>query len=83
MGLFKLKRKEICHAQNSKDTAVESLENGNYHMYRKLFTCKTTFFKMDPSARKLQEPGNKQNKSKKINRTVKLCTLATNSLIFS
>ena len=63
MGLFKLKRKEICHAQKSQDTAVKCLENGNYHMYRKLFTCKTAFFKMDLSARKLQEPGNKQNKT--------------------
>ena len=26
--------------------------------------CKTTFFKMDPSSRKLQESGNKQNKIK-------------------
>ena len=31
------------------------------------FSCKTTFFfKMDPSARKLQESGNTQNKRKKI-----------------
>ena len=36
------------------------------------FSCKTTFFKMDPSARKMQESGSKQNKSKKINRTLKL-----------
>ena len=28
------------------------------------FSCKTTFFKIDPSARKLQESGNKQNKIK-------------------
>ena len=28
------------------------------------FSCKTTFFKMDPSARKFQESGNKQNKIK-------------------
>ena len=28
------------------------------------FSCQTTFFKMDPSARKLQESGNKQNKIK-------------------
>ena len=28
------------------------------------FSCKTTFFQMDPSARKLQESGNKQNKIK-------------------
>ena len=28
------------------------------------FFCKTKFFKMDPSATKLQESGNKQNKTK-------------------
>ena len=31
------------------------------------FSCKTTFFQMDPSARKLQESGNKQNKIKENN----------------
>ena len=46
------------------------------------FSCKTTFFQMDPSARKLQESGNRI-KSKKINRTLKLFTLATNNLILS
>ena len=49
--------------KNLKIPAVECLENGNYHVYRKL-SCKTTFFKMDPSARKLQQSGNKQNKIK-------------------
>ena len=28
------------------------------------FSCKATFFKMDPGARKLKESGNKQNKIK-------------------
>ena len=42
---------------------VECLENGNYHMYRKLFPAKQ-YFQMDPSARKMQESGNKQNKIK-------------------
>ena len=28
-------------------------------------SCKTIFFKMNPSARKLQQSGNKQNKIKK------------------
>ena len=46
------------------------------------FSCKPTFFQMDPSARKLQESGNR-TESKKINRTLKLCTLATNNLILS
>ena len=48
------------------------------------FFSKTTFFKMDPSTRKLQESGKKNRiKSKKINRSLKLCTLATNNLILS
>ena len=48
------------------------------------FSWRTTYFQMDPSARKLQESGNKQNKiKKKINRTLKLCTLASNNLILS
>ena len=50
---------------------------GKLPFVQKLFQAKTNFFKKDPRARKLQEPGNKQ---KKINRTVKLCTLATNNL---
>ena len=43
--------------KNLKISTVECLENENYHVYRKLF-------QMDPSARKLQESGNKQNKIK-------------------
>ena len=66
--------------KNLKIPAVECLENENYHVYRKLFPEKQHFFQMDPSARKLQESG---IKSKKINRTLKLCTLGTNNLILS
>ena len=40
--------------KNLKKPAFECLENGNYH----------NIFKIDPSTRKLQEPGNKQNKIK-------------------
>ena len=47
------------------------------------FSCKTTFFKMDPSARKLQESGNKQNKFEEIKIALKICTLATNKLILN
>ena len=47
------------------------------------FSCKTTFFKMDPRARKLQESGNEQSKIKENNRTLKLCTIATNNPILS
>ena len=50
--------------KNLKTWTVECLENGNFHVYRKFCLGKTTFFKMDPSVRKLQEPGNKQNKIK-------------------
>ena len=48
--------------KNLKIPAVECLDNGNY--VQETFSCKVTFFKMDPSARKLQESGNKQNKIK-------------------
>ena len=69
--------------KNLKIPTVECLENGNYHVYRKLFPGEQHFFQMDPSARKLQESGNNRIKSKKINTTLKLCTLATNNLILS
>ena len=48
-----------------------------------IFFMQNNIFKMNPSTRKLQESGNKQNKIKEINRTLKLCTLATNNLILS
>ena len=70
--------------KNLKIPTVECLENGNYHVYRKLF-LENNFFQMDPCARKLQESGTNSMESKKINRTLKLCrpTLATNNLILS
>ena len=49
---------------NLKTPAVECLENGNYHVYRKLFHAKQHFFKWIPEAKKLQESGNKQNEIK-------------------
>ena len=68
MGLgFKLKEIYVMY-KNLKTPAVQCLENGNYHMYRKLFHAKQ-LFEIGPSARKLQEPGNKQNQ-------IKLTTLA-------
>ena len=45
--------------------------------------AKQHYLKMDPSARKLQESRKNGIKSKEINRTFKLCTLATNDLILS
>ena len=50
--------------KNLKTPAAECFKNENYHVYRKLFPAKKLFFKMDPSPRKLQDSGNKQNKSK-------------------
>ena len=49
--------------KNLKTPVVECLENGNYHVYRKL-SPKNTIFKMDPSAKKMQEPGKRQDKFK-------------------
>ena len=43
---------------------VECLENGNYHVYRKLFPAKQHFFSNGSQRGKLQESGNKQNKIK-------------------
>ena len=64
--------------KNLKISTVECLENENYHMYRKLFPGEQHFFKWIPA------PENcKSKETKKINRTLKLCTLATNNLILS
>ena len=48
---------------NPKTPAVECLENGKLPRTG-IFSSKTTFFKIDPSARKLQESGNTQNQIK-------------------
>ena len=61
--------------KNLKIPTVECLENGNNHVYRKLFPAKQHFLQMDQETNRI--------KSKKINRTPKLCTLATNNLILS
>ena len=68
--------------KNLKTPAVECLENGNYHMYRKLFQAKQHFLKWIPAPEKCKNQEINRIKSKKINRTVKLVTLATNNLIF-
>ena len=47
------------------------------------FSGKTTFFKMEKEKEKCKKQEINRIKSKKINRTVKLVTLATNNLIFS
>ena len=54
--------------KNLKISTVEWLENENYHVYRKLFPGEQHFFQMDPSARKLQESGNKQRNKIKQNK---------------
>ena len=64
MGLgFKLQRKKMsctkisrCRELNAWRMKITTC-TGN-------FSCKTTFFKLDPSARKLQGPGEEQNKIK-------------------
>ena len=40
------------------------LEEGKLPRIQETFSCKTTFFKMEPNARKLQESENKHNKIK-------------------
>ena len=62
MFKFRSEKKHVM-SKNLMVPAVECLENGNQHVYRKLFNQK--------QSRKFQEPRNKQNKIKKINRTVK------------
>ena len=50
--------------KNLKISTVECLENEKLPRVQETFSWRTTFFQMDPSARKLQESGNKQNKIK-------------------
>ena len=66
---------------NLKIPTVEFLENGNYHVYRKLFPAKQYFFKWIPAPEYCKNQETNRIKSKKINRTLKLCTLANNNLI--
>ena len=69
--------------KNLKTPAAECLENGNYHVYSKLFHAKQHLLKW------IQAPENCKNqkinriKSKKINRNVKLCTLETENFMLS
>ena len=67
--------------KNLKIPAVECLENGNYH--RKLFPAKKHFFQWIPAPENCKNQETNRIKSKKINRTLKICTLATNNLILS
>ena len=69
--------------KNLKTPAVECLENGNYHVYMKLFPAKQHFLKWTPAPENCRNQEINRIKSKKINRTLKLCTLATNNLILS
>ena len=62
---------------------VECLENGNYHVYRKLFPAKQHFFKWIPAPEICKNQETNRIKSKKINKTLKLRTLAINNLILS
>ena len=69
--------------KNLKIPTVECLENGNYNVYRKLFPAKQHFFKWIPGPENCNNQETNRIKSKKINGTLKLCTLATNNLILS
>ena len=69
--------------KNLKTLAVECLENGNYHVYRKLFPAKQHFFKWIPAPKNYRNQEIYRIKSKKINWTLKLCRLATTNLILS
>ena len=65
--------------KNLKTPAVEGFVNGNYHVYRKLFPAKQHFFKWIPPPENCKNQETNRIKSKKINRTLKLCTPATNT----
>ena len=69
--------------KNLKIPTVECLENGNYHVYRKRFPGEQHLFKWIPAPENCKNQETNRIKSKKINRTLKLCTLATNNLILS
>ena len=69
--------------KNLKKPAVECLENVNYYVYRKLFPGIQHFFKWIPVPENCKNQERNRIKLKKINRTLKLCTLATNNLILS
>ena len=69
--------------KNLKIPVVECLENGYYHVYRKLFPAKQHLLKWIPAPENFQNQETNRIKSKKINRTLNLCTLATNNLILS
>ena len=69
--------------KNLKISTVECLENENYPVYRKLFPGEQHFFKWIPEPENCKNQETNRIKSKTINRTLKLCTLATNNLILS
>ena len=69
--------------KNLKKPAVECLENVNYQVYRKLFPGKQHFFKWIPAPESCKNQERNRIKLKKINRTLKLCTPATNNIILS
>ena len=69
--------------KKSQVPTFECLENGIYYVYRKLFPAKQQFFKWIPAPENCKNQETNRIKSKKINLTLKLCTLATNNLILS
>ena len=72
MGLgFKLKRKKHMSCTKSSRHPQMNAWRMEITTCTGKFSCKTTFLKMYPCTRKLQEPGKKRIKSKKNNRTAK------------
>ena len=69
--------------KNHKTLAVECLENGYQHVHRKLFHGKQHFLKWIPAPENCKNQEKNRIKLKKFNRTVKLCTLATDNVIQS
>ena len=57
--------------KNLKIPAVECLENGNYHLYRKLFPAKQHVLKWIPAPGNWNQETNRI-KLKKINRTLQI-----------
>ena len=69
--------------KNLKLSTVECLENEKITTCTGNFPGEQHFFKWIPAPENCKNQETNRIKSKKINRTLKLCTLATNNLILS
>ena len=66
--------------KNRKISTVECFKNENYNVYRKLFPGEQHFFKWIPAPENCKNQETNRIKSKKINKTLKLCTLTCQPL---